>query len=178
VNRNGRTKVWDWYLTRIIKLTDKLGLLTVIRRSLRTAVKRLYVWAPVIGLVLVLSGIQVPSLIDAMLNLIGQTTSGLSLFVCGLMLAAYSVKLNAAVAVNAALKSVVLPVLVLVLVGLIGVHGPLVREAAVAAALPSAVIARMLAALYRTYQAEAGSSMVLTIVLMMVVVPVFLLIIH
>ena len=150
----------------------------VIVRSLSTAVKRPYVWAPVIGLVLVLSGVQVPSLIDAMLNLIGQTTSGLSLFVSGLMLAAYSVKLNTAVAINAALKSLVLPVLMLVLVVLLGVHGPLIREAVVAAALPSAVIAPMLATQYKTYQSEAGSSMVLTIVLMMVVVPLFLLIIH
>jgi malonate transporter and related proteins len=150
----------------------------VVVRSLSTAVKRPYVWAPVIGLVLVLSGVQVPSLIDAMLNLIGQTTSGLSLFVSGLMLAAYSVKLNAAVAINAALKSLVLPVLMFVLVVLLGVHGPLIREAVVAAALPSAVIAPMLAAQYKTYQSEAGSSMVLTIVLMMVVVPIFFLIIH
>jgi malonate transporter and related proteins len=150
----------------------------VIVRSLSTAVKRPYVWAPVIGLVLVLIGIQVPALIDAMLNLIGQTTSGLSLFVSGLMLAAYSVKLNPVVAVNAALKSLVLPVLMLVLVALLEVHGPLVREAVVAAALPSAVIAPMLATQYKTFQAEAGSSMVLTILLMMVVVPLFLLIIH
>jgi malonate transporter and related proteins len=150
----------------------------VIVRSLSTAVKRPYVWAPVIGLVLVLIGIQVPALIDAMLNLIGQTTSGLSLFVSGLMLAAYSVKLNPVVAVNAALKSLVLPVLMLVLVALLEVHGPLVREAVVAAALPSAVIAPMLATQYKTFQAEASSSMVLTILLMMVVVPLFLLIIH
>ena len=66
----------------------------------------------------------------------------------------------------------------LVLVALLGVHGPLVREAVVATALPSAVIAPMLATQYKTYQAGAGSSMVLTILLMMVVVPLFLLIIH
>jgi hypothetical protein len=39
----------------------------------------------------------------------------------------------------------------LVLVALLGVHGPLVREAVVAAALPSAVIAPMLATQYKTY---------------------------
>jgi malonate transporter and related proteins len=151
---------------------------TVIRRSLWSAVRRPYVLAPLIGLVIVLSGIGVHPLIDAMLNLIGQTTSGLSLFVSGLMLAAYRVKLNGVVALNAALKSVVLPLLMLVLVRLVGVHGPLAREAVVAAALPAAVIAPMLAGRYGTYQAEAGSSMVLTIVLMMVVVPLFLLIAH
>ena len=42
----------------------------------------------------------------------------------------------------------------------------------VAAALPSAVIAPMLAARYKTNEAEAGSTMLLTSVLMMFVVPV------
>ena len=158
--------------------SGRAAMSAVIVRSLSTAAKRPYVWAPVISLVLVLSGIQVPALIEAMLNLIGQTTSGLSLFVSGLMLAAYSVKLNAVVAVNAALKSLVLPLLMLVLVVLLRLPGQLVREAVVATALPSAVIAPMLATQYRTYQAEASSSMVLTIVLMMVMVPLFLLIIH
>jgi hypothetical protein len=37
--------------------------------------------------------------------------------------------------------------------------------------LTLSVIAPMLATQYKTYQAEAGSSMVLTILLMMVVVP-------
>ena len=70
---------------------------TVIRDSVLHAAKQPYVWAPVIGLVLVLIGVEVPSLIDAMLNLIGQTTSGLSLFVSGLLLAAYCFKLNGAI---------------------------------------------------------------------------------
>jgi hypothetical protein len=45
----------------------------------------------------------------------------------------------------------------------------------VAAALSSAVIAPTLGGQYKTYQAEARSRMFLTIVLMLVVVPGFLL---
>ena len=109
-----------------------------------------------------------------MLTLIGQTISGVSLFVSELLLAAYSLKLNGAVAVNAALKSVVQPALMLALIGFVGIPNPLACDAVVAVALPSAVIAPVLAARYGTYQAEAGSTMILTVVLMVVVVPVFM----
>jgi malonate transporter and related proteins len=54
---------------------------TVIRNSLVHAAKQPYVWAPVIALVLVLIGIHVSSLLLSMLRLIGQATSGVSLFV-------------------------------------------------------------------------------------------------
>jgi malonate transporter and related proteins len=151
------------------------AMLTVVGNSVSYAFKRPYVWAPVVALALVLIGIQVPSLINSMLNLIGETTSGVSLFVSGLLLAAYSLKLNGVVAINAAFKSIVQPALMLGLVGFVSIGNPLAGEAVVAAALPSAVIVPMLAGQYGTYQAEAGSTMVLTVALMMVVVPLFML---
>jgi malonate transporter and related proteins len=156
--------------------SDLAAMATVVRDSILHAVKQPYVWAPVVGLMLVLMGVQVPSLIDAMLNLIGQTTSGVSLFVSGLLLAAYSLKMNGVVTINAILKSAVQPALMLALVGLAGIPNPLARAGVVAVALPSAVIAPMLAGRYGTYQAEAGSTIILTVVLMMVVVPVFMLV--
>jgi malonate transporter and related proteins len=156
--------------------SDLAAMAPVVRDSILHAVKQPYVWAPVVGLMLVLMGVQVPSLIDAMLNLIGQTTSGVSLFVSGLLLAAYSLKMNGVVTINAILKSAVQPALMLALVGLAGIPNPLARAGVVAVALPSAVIAPMLAGRYGTYQAEAGSTMILTVVLMMVVVPVFMLV--
>jgi malonate transporter and related proteins len=151
---------------------------TVILRGVVHAVQQPYVWAPAIGLVLVVVGVHVPSLVDSMLNLIGQTTSGVALFASGLTLAAYAVKLNSVVGINAALKSMAQPALMLVLLRLAGTGDPLAREGAVATALPAAVIAVMLAARYKTYQSEAGSNMVLTVILMMAVVPLFTMVIR
>jgi malonate transporter len=153
----------------------KPALGTVIINGLLHAVKQPYVWAPLAGLVLVLMGFPVPSLIKSMLNLIGQTTSGVALFVGGLTLAAHSLKVNGVIAVNAMLKSVIQPGLMLGLVLLIGVRNPLGREAVIAAALPSSVIATLFAGRYKTYQSEAGSTMVLTVVLLVIIVPLFLL---
>jgi predicted permease len=59
----------------------------------------------------------------------------------------------------------------------VSIGNPLAGEAVVAAALPSAVIVPMLAGQYGIYQAKAGSTIVLTVVLMMVVVPLFMLLV-
>jgi malonate transporter and related proteins len=144
---------------------------TVIRNSLLHAIRQPYVWAPVVALVLVLIRVRVPPLITSMLNLIGATTSGVSLFVGGLLLAAYSLRLNRAVALDVTLKSLIQPMLLFGMIALLGIRNPLAREGVVAAALPSAVIAPMLASRYKTYEAEAGSTMLLTTVFMMLVVP-------
>ena len=147
-------------------------IITVIRESLAHAVRKPYVWAPIVGLVLVLGGFHVPSIVISTLKPIGETTSGVSLFVAGLLLAAYSLVLNRAVVLNVIIKSVIQPALLFAFVELFGIPSPLAREGVVTAALPSAVIASMLAAQYETYQAEAGSTLLLTTVLMMFVVPV------
>ena len=89
------------------------------------AVKQPFVCAPVIGLVLVLIDVSVPSIVSAMLNLIGQTTSGLALFVSGLLLAAHSFRLNLAVSVNSLLKSIGQPAVMLGLALVVGLHNPL-----------------------------------------------------
>jgi malonate transporter len=145
----------------------------VVYKGILHATKQPYVWGPVAGLVLALIGAHVPAAIDSMLNLIGQTTSGVSLFVAGLLPAAYSLKLNGVIANNAILKSFVQPALVLALVRLVGIPSPVSKDAVVAAALPAAVIVPMLAGRYRTYEAEAGSTMILTVVLMIAAVPAF-----
>jgi malonate transporter and related proteins len=143
----------------------------VVRNSLVHAAKQPYVWAPVLALALLLIGVRVPSLVTSMLRLIGQTTSGVSLFVGGLLLAAYSLKLNGTVTVNTILKSLIQPALLFALAAILRMPKALLNEGVVAVALPSAVIVPMLAARYKTYEAEAGSTLLLTTVLMMVVVP-------
>ena len=49
------------------------------------------VWGPLLGLGLLLVGVKVPQLLDTMLMLIGSTTSGASIFLAGLIIAAYDI---------------------------------------------------------------------------------------
>jgi predicted permease len=66
----------------------------LILRSLANPFKQPMVWAPLIGLAIVLVGVHVPQVFDNMLTLIGSTTSGVSIFLAGLIIAAYRIKLN------------------------------------------------------------------------------------
>src|SRR5204863_124345 len=78
--------------------------------------KKPMVWAPLIAVALVLAGARVPPLIDNMLMLIGSSTSGASIFLAGLIIAAYEIRLNGEVIGNALVKMVAQPLLMVLLV--------------------------------------------------------------
>jgi malonate transporter and related proteins len=143
----------------------------VIGRAIANSARQPFVWMPVLAFLLVLSGINVPDIVKSMLNLIGETTSGLALFVAGLLLAAHSFRLNVAVTVGTGLKSLGQPALMLGLALLVGLHNPLASQGVVAMALSSAVIATMLAPRYKLFQSEAASTMLASSILMLIVLP-------
>jgi malonate transporter and related proteins len=145
----------------------------VIIQALVCTGKAPYVWAPVVGLVLVLVGVPLPSLLQSMFSLIGQAASGVALFVAGLLLAAHKVKLNKVVLTNAALKSFGEPSLMLFLVLMFGLTHLLTAEAIMTVALPAGTIATILAGRYRVYESGAASNLILTSFLMIGVLPLF-----
>jgi malonate transporter len=157
--------------------TTGTGNANLVVRSLIQTIKTPYVWAPLFGLVLVLIGVPVPSLVKSSLSEIGTTAAGLALFVAGLVLAAHSVKVGLIVSINTVLKSLIMPAVLLGLVFASGIHGELASEAVVAAALPSATIGTILASRYKTYQSEAGSTLLMTSFLILAVVPLFLILV-
>jgi malonate transporter len=147
------------------------GLRSIIIQSLVTTFKRPMVWAPLLGLGLVLVGMDVPQLLDNMLMLIGSTTAGASIFLAGLIIAAYKIKLNAEVIVNTLIKMVAQPLLMAALVMALGVANPLRSEGIVACAIPTAVFAPLLAPRYRIYEVESSSTLLAAAVLMIVTLP-------
>ena len=130
------------------------------------------VWAPLIGLALVLAGARVPQLLDNMLMLIGSSTSGASIFLAGLIIAAYQIRLNGEVIGNALVKMVAQPVLMAFLVVALKVGNPLAGEGIVVCAIPTAVFAPLLAPRYRIYEVESSSTLVATALLMIVTLPI------
>ncbi len=176
----GRAPVIATGSLRISKVTTKENGATIPQSSVRAkliehsfvqAVKAPDVWAPIVGFVVVLLGVLVPSLIQSSLNEIGNTASGVALFVSGLVLAAHSLKLNPAVLLNTAMKSVVMPVVMLGIVLALGIHGNPASEAVIAATLTSGPIASILAVRYGAYQSEAGSTLLLTSFLILITIP-------
>ena len=121
---------------------------------------------------LVLVGVSVPNEIESMLNLIGSATAGVAVFVAGLIVAAYHIKLTVETAANTLVKLIVQPALMALLVAAFGIGKPLGSEAILVCALPTAVIPVMFALRYKTYEAEAASTLLLTTLAMIVVMPV------
>ena len=113
---------------------------SLIVQSLANTLKKPMVWAPLIGVALVLAGARVPPLIDNMLMLIGSSTSGASIFLAGLIIAAYEIRLNGEVIGNALVKMVAQPLLMVLLVAALKVGSPLAGEGIVICAIPTAVL--------------------------------------
>jgi predicted permease len=134
------------------------------------------VWAPLAAIAIVLSGIRVPEAIDNMLGLIGSTTSGVSLFAAGLIIAAYKVNVSAEIVGNVVAKMIAQPLFAALLVLLLSVKEPLARETILMCAIPSSAFAVLLAPRYGAYETEAASTLVLTSFAMIAIMPIAIII--
>jgi predicted permease len=148
------------------------GIGAVVGSTTVRALRAPYVWSPLVGTAIVLLGVHVPGIFDNMLELIGQTTSGVATFAAGLTLAAHRIALNVEVTVNTLLKMFVQPALMAALVLMLGIADPMAREGIVICALPSAVMPTILSTRYRVYESEASSTLVFTSVLMIATIPI------
>jgi auxin efflux carrier (AEC) len=148
---------------------------SLLAASLERTFKQPMVLLPLIGAALVLADVRVPQVIDNMLLLIGSATSGASIFLAGLVIAAYKLKVNAEVIGNVAVKMIVQPALMALLVAVIGVASPLNREGILICAIPTAVFAPLLAPRYKVYEAESASTLMLSALAMIVTLPLAIL---
>jgi malonate transporter and related proteins len=143
----------------------------LIRKGLVASCKKPLVWAPLSGAILALLNVPTPTAVDNMLGLIGSATGGLSLFLAGLIIANYQVKLSGEIFGNVLLKMVGQPVLVAALVSAVAVAEPMGNEAILICAIPTAVLGPLLAPRYQVYEAESASTLVLTTLAMIVTLP-------
>jgi predicted permease len=145
-------------------------------KTFAKAVREPKVWAPLLAALLVLMNVRIPAAITNSLHLMGQPTTGISLFVVGLILAEERVKLTALVAVESLLKNLAQPAFMLITVLMFDVRGVLGREAILLAALPSAVMTTMFAEEYHTLTSESSTTVLATRILSFATIPlVFLL---
>ena len=142
--------------------------------SLLNSVKEPMVWAPLLGVLLVLTDIAVPQEIDNMLKLLGSATSGTSLFLAGLIIASYRIRISREILGNVLMKMIGQPALMALFVALLGIRNPLGQEAIVLCAIPASVVAPLLGSRYHVYETEAASTLVLTTLTMIVTLPLII----
>jgi malonate transporter len=126
-------------------------------QHVRSTVKEPVVWAPVLALVLVVVGVQLPfALVNAM-KLLGSATTGVALFASGIVLFSQHITVSRFVAGAVAMRNVVAPAAVWVILAAIGMSHTDLRLAVLANALPAPVAAVIFAVQYRQGQREMAS---------------------
>ena len=139
--------------------------------SVLHALRQPQVWAPIAGAALVILNVPIPGFAISSLQFMGQPTTGLSLFVVGLIVSEEKVRLTLAVAVDSLFKNLLHPAAMLVTVYAFGVTGVLAREAILLAAIPSAVLTTMFAEEYNILTSESSTTILATRVLSFVTIP-------
>jgi malonate transporter len=110
------------------------------------------VWAPILGLILVLLHVRLPALLDDSFKLFGQTTGGVALFTLGALLSRLKLKIDWPTGVVVLIKNVAMPAIAVGLALLFHLDGPLAKGAIITAACPAATFGAMLSAKSRIGQ--------------------------
>lgn len=132
------------------------------------------VWLPFIGIALVLLDVPVPKFVTSSLDLIGSGTTGIALFVSGLIIAQEKLKLTLPVAVDTLVKNLLCPAVMLAIVLALGINGVIAKEAVLLVGLPSAVIVTMFAEERRVLEAESATTILATRVFTFVSIPILI----
>ncbi len=102
------------------------------------------VWAPLLGLALVLLGFKLPTLAADSLKLIGNISGGLTLFTLGVLLSFLTPRIDSQVVTVVFLKNLVMPALVLGLAVFFKLDSTLAKGVVIIAACPAATMGAML----------------------------------
>jgi malonate transporter and related proteins len=116
--------------------------------------------APVIGMLLSLSGVVVPPLFATSLNLSGGGAGGVALFLTGLILSAQPFRLNGNVTSGTLLKNFAHPLLAAALVVVFAPQALIGREAIVLCAVPSGFFGILFGLRYGVVSEDAGSTLI------------------
>ena len=126
-------------------------------QHVRSAVTAPVVWAPVLALVLVLAGVQLPEVLVNAMKLLGSATTGVALFATGIVLFAQRITVSRFVVGAVAARNVVAPALLWVIFAAIGMAQTDLRLEVLANALPAPAAAVIFAVQYRQGQREMAS---------------------
>jgi malonate transporter len=138
------------------------GRLTASRlgKSMRAAMLKPIVAAPLVGVILSFFGFGLPPLLGSSLELIGRTAGGVALFLTGLILSAQPFRLDGNVALSVLLKNIVHPLIAVIIVKLLRMPPELARAAILISAIPSGFFGVLFGLRYGVAPEEAGSTLI------------------
>jgi malonate transporter len=131
-------------------------------RAFLIAVTKPVVIGPVAGVVLALTGHPLPNLATQTFNLLGQATTGIALFITGLVLSSQALKLNANVISGVLLKNIVHPLLVVGIGVLFSMKAHEMHEAILLAAIPPGFFGVLFGLNYGVKSQDANSTLMIS----------------
>jgi predicted permease len=142
--------------------------------GLKSGLQSPLLWAPVLGILLVLAGLHVPKDIASAFEMIGSATSGVAVFAVGLTLAAHAFHLSKTVLLGTLARISVQTSVLFAMLRLLHVQGPFARESLVCCSFPLATAVVLFATKYKAMEAESASMLLLSTLSLVVTVPVTL----
>jgi malonate transporter and related proteins len=142
--------------------------------GLASGLKSPLLWAPIVGIAIVLAKVPLPRVIAACFQLIGSTTSGVAVFAVGLVLAAHAFQFSRVVFFGTLGRLTVQNVVLLALLRLLHVDSPFTREALICCSFPLATVVVLFAARYKSSESETASMLLFSTLSLAVTVPIIL----
>jgi predicted permease len=147
---------------------------SAILTGLNAGLKSPLLWAPIIGIAVVLASIHLPGVVASCLELIGSATSGVAVFAVGLVLAAHPVRLSPGVFAGTFARITVQSAVLFALLHLLHVVSPFARESLVCCSFPLATVVVLFAARYKAAQSEMASMLLISTLALGITVPAIL----
>jgi malonate transporter len=145
-----------------------------VETGLKIGLQSPLLWAPVLGILLVVAGIHLPKEIASALEMIGSATSGVAVFTVGLTLAAHAFHLSKTVILGTLARITIQTAVLFALLHVLHVKGPFAREALVCCSFPLATAVVLFAAKYKAMAAESASMLLLSTLSLVLTVPITL----
>ncbi len=149
-------------LLELSKQQDAGSKLSHFLTALRNSVSKPIFIAPLLAVILALTGFQMPPLADKTLSVIGQATAGAGLFLTGLILSAQPIRITGNVVLGVFLKNIAQPMLAALMVYLLRVPQPFAGQVVLLTAIPCGFFGMVFGANYGTRPAVAGSTLVVS----------------
>jgi malonate transporter len=142
--------------------------------GLGAGLKSPLLWAPILGIMLTLSGHHLPMQVAACFDLIGSATSGVAVFAVGLVLAAHPILISKAVIFGSLARVSIQSALFLALLRIFHVVSPFSNDSLLCCSFPLSNVVVLFAARYKAAEAESASMLLFSTVLLVVTVPAML----
>lgn len=133
--------------------TQKISLV----QQLAITLKEPIVWAPITAFILMIIDIDIPNDLRTSLSLLSNTTAGVGLFTCGIILYCHRITFNLAIGASVLARNLIVPLITVLCVRVFSVGLEETRAAIITIAMPTATISMVLAVQYKIAEQEMGS---------------------